>query len=382
MITGITNLTSKNDFGRPIAEQPASYSGNMQKTFLYIGKSANKTDKCLSFFDSSHNTASLFLAKEHLLFLKAAGHNLPDVIIIDIAFNRDQLLKFTQFLNSNSWSSVIPVIYNETALNKTHLPQLKDIGLADDIVNISDYCNELYKKASFLRKVKLHPHHKAIPSGSIAAQDDVNRISYWKRSFDVLIASFLLILLSPVFLFIIVAIKLESKGPAIYTSKRAGRGFKVFNFFKFRTMIADAETKVAELSALNLYGNGNDASSTTFFKIKDDPRITKVGAFLRNTSLDELPQLINVLKGEMSIVGNRPLPLYEAATLTTNEGAERFLAPAGITGLWQVTKRGREDMSAEERLSLDIDYARNHGFASDLRILLCTPTALFQKTNV
>ena len=145
-------------------------------------------------------------------------------------------------------------------------------------------------------------------------------------------------------------------------------------------MIADAENKVEELSALNLYGN--NTSSTTFFKIKNDPRVTKVGAFLRNTSLDELPQLFNVLKGEMSIVGNRPLPLYEASALTTNEGAERFLAPAGITGLWQVTKRGREDMSAEERLSLDIDYARNHGFVSDFRILLCTPTALFQKTNV
>ncbi len=380
MITGTTILRSQNDVVKHIAEQPLPHSGNTEKAFLYIGKSANKTNKCLSFFDRSHNTVSLFLAKEHLLFLQSAGHNLPDVIIIDIAFNKDQLIKFSGFLNSNLWSSVIPVIYNETALNKKYLPQLKAIGLADDIVNISDYCNELYKKASFLKKVKSHSHQKASESTSITSLSEVNKIGYWKRSFDILIATSLLIVLSPVFLFIIIAIKLESNGPAIYTSKRAGRGFKVFNFFKFRTMIADAENKVGELSALNLYGN--DISTTTFFKIKDDPRITKVGAFLRNTSLDELPQLINVLKGEMSIVGNRPLPLYEAAALTTNEGAERFLAPAGITGLWQVTKRGREDMSAEERLNLDIYYARNHGFASDFRILLCTPTALFQKTNV
>lgn len=380
MITGTTFLRSQNDLVQHTTEQEIPYSGNTEKTFLYIGKSANKTNKCLSFFDRSHNTVSLFLAKEHLLFLQSGGHNLPDVIIIDIAFNKDQLLKFSEFLNYNSWSSVIPVIYNETALNKKHLPQLKAIGLADDIVNIGDYCNELYKKASFLKKVKSHSYQKTTQSTVITSSSEVNRISYWKRAFDILIATLLLIILSPVFLFIIIAIKLESKGPAIYTSKRAGRGFKVFNFFKFRTMIADAENKVGELSALNLYGN--DTSTTTFFKIKDDPRITKVGALLRNTSLDELPQLINVLKGEMSIVGNRPLPLYEASALTTNEGAERFLAPAGITGLWQVTKRGREDMSAEERLSLDIDYARNHGFASDFRILLCTPTALFQKTNV
>ena len=378
MITG-TTLLSQNDFVQHIPEQPIPSLANAEKTFLYIGKSANKTNKCLTFFDKSHNTVSLFLAKEHLLFLQAGGHNLPDVIIIDIAFNKDQLLKFSGFLNSNTWSSGIPVIYNETALYKKHLPQLKAIGLADDIVNISDYCNELYKKASFLKKVKSHSHQKATQSTSITSSE-VSKIGYWKRSFDIIIATSLLIVLSPIILFIIIAIKLESKGPAIYTSKRAGRGFKVFNFFKFRTMIADAENQVGELSALNLYGN--DTRTTTFFKIKDDPRITKVGAFLRNTSLDELPQLINVLKGEMSIVGNRPLPLYEASALTTNEGAERFLAPAGITGLWQVTKRGREDMSAEERLNLDITYARNQNLLKDFKILLHTPSALFQKTNV
>ena len=160
MITGTTISRSQSDFVRHLAEQPASHSAHAEKTFLYIGKSANKTNKCLSFFDKSHNTVSLFLAKEHLLFLQYAGHSLPDVIIIDIAFNKDQLVKFREFLNTNSWSSVIPVIYNETALNKKHLPQLKAIGLADDIVNISDYCNELYKKASFLKKVKSHSHKK------------------------------------------------------------------------------------------------------------------------------------------------------------------------------------------------------------------------------
>ncbi len=380
MITGTTFSSNQNNLVKQMTQQESPYSEIAEKTFLYVGKSANKTGKCLSFFDKSHNTASLFLAKEQLLQLHSAGQNLPDVIIIDVPFNHDQLSKFGEFLTSALWSSVIPVIYNETALNKKHLIQLKSIGLADDIVNISDYCNELYKKASFLKKVKSHSHKKALQPSGVASSSETNKISYLKRTFDIFIATCLLIVLLPVFILILIAIKLESKGPAIYTSKRAGRGFKVFNFFKFRTMVADAETKVGELSALNLYGN--TSNGTTFFKIKDEPRITKVGAFLRNTSLDELPQLINVLLGEMSIVGNRPLPLYEASALTTNEGAERFLAPAGITGLWQVTKRGREDMSAEERLSLDINYARNHSFASDFRILMCTPTALFQKTNV
>ena len=378
MITGTTTLISSTD-AVPRREQVDQISSNTDKSFLYIGKAVNRTEKCLSFFDKSYDRASLFLAKEHLLFLQSAGQKLPDVIIIDIPFNKDQLIKFSAFLGSNGWSAVIPIIYNETALSKNNLPQLKSIGLADDIVNISDYCDELHKKATFLKKVKAHAKQKAADLASVTDMR-IRKIPYSKRAFDILIATIMLIVLAPLFLLILIAIKIESKGPAIYKSKRAGRGFQVFNFFKFRTMVADAEHKVGELSEFNLYGNGTVASA--FFKIKDDPRVTRVGAFLRNTSLDELPQLINVLRGEMSIVGNRPLPLYEASALTTNEGAERFLAPAGITGLWQVTKRGREDMSAEERLSLDIDYARNHGFVSDFRILLCTPTALFQKSNV
>jgi len=107
-----------------------------------------------------------------------------------------------------------------------------------------------------------------------------------------------------------------------------------------------------------------------------------VGAFLRNSSLDELPQLFNVLLGDMSLVGNRPLPLYEAETLTTDVWAERFMAPAGITGLWQIKKRGQDDMSVEERIGLDIAYANRNNFMYDLWIMANTPTALIQKSSV
>jgi lipopolysaccharide/colanic/teichoic acid biosynthesis glycosyltransferase len=120
-----------------------------------------------------------------------------------------------------------------------------------------------------------------------------------------------------------------------------------------------------------------------FFKMANDPRITKVGRILRNTSIDELPQFINVLKGDMSIVGNRPLPLYEAELLTTDQWSKRFLAPAGITGLWQVTKRGGSNvMSADERKQLDIEYAENFSFWYDIKILLKTIPAMLQHENV
>src|SRR4030095_6430945 len=115
-------------------------------------------------------------------------------------------------------------------------------------------------------------------------------------------------------------IKLESNGPVFYNSYRAGRGFKIFKFFKFRTMYVGADSRVDELANMNLYSVGGQV----FFKANNDPRVTRVGAMLRNTSLDELPQLLNVLMGDMSIVGNRPLPLYEASALTTHEVAARF----------------------------------------------------------
>ena len=120
----------------------------------------------------------------------------------------------------------------------------------------------------------------------------------------------------------------------------------------------------------------------SFVKLDNDPRITHFGKFLRNSSLDELPQLYNVLKGDMSIVGNRPLPLYEAEQLTTDLWARRFLAPAGITGLWQVTRRGRSNMSEQERKRLDVAYADNASFWNDIKIMFQTVPALFQRKSV
>ncbi|HAA16944.1 MAG TPA: hypothetical protein DCE41_36615 [Cytophagales bacterium] len=248
-------------------------------------------------------------------------------------------------------------------------------------------------------------------------KDQLYRAS--KRGFDVLVSSFLLLMLSPLLLLIALLVVLESKGPVFYTSLRAGKNFQVFPFFKFRTMCADAEQRLGKLMHLNQYtkegihpdrtaatkeypkeiydeediliGDGfalseedyrkQEAEKSSFVKIKKDPRVTRVGAFLRKTSLDELPQLLNVLRGEMSLVGNRPLPLYEAEQLTTDEAIERFYAPAGITGLWQVTDRGKA-VSIENRNHLDIKYAHEASWWMDLIILFKTPLAAIQREQV
>jgi lipopolysaccharide/colanic/teichoic acid biosynthesis glycosyltransferase len=185
---------------------------------------------------------------------------------------------------------------------------------------------------------------------------------------------------SPVLLLTALLIRLESRGPVIYRSKRAGRDCREFDFLKFRSMYPDADRRLKELQHLNQYKNAGDG--VTFMKLKNDPRITRVGRFIRKFSIDELPQLINIIRGDMSLVGNRPLPLYEAKQLTQDDFAERFLAPAGLTGLWQVTKRGKDDMSVKERMNLDITYAKKYSLAMDLKIFFKTFGAFIQKENV
>ena len=204
--------------------------------------------------------------------------------------------------------------------------------------------------------------------------------NFMKRSLDIFLAGGGLVLLSPVLLVIAAMIRIESKGPIFYAAKRAGRNYRVFKFYKFRSMVPDADKQLDKLKHLNQYDT--NTTGPVFYKVSNDPRITKLGAFLRNSSLDELPQLLNVLKGDMSLVGNRPLPLYEATGLTTDECVERFLAPAGITGLWQVSKRGKKDMSVKERIDLDINYAHKRSFRYDMWLIASTPFALVQKDNV
>jgi lipopolysaccharide/colanic/teichoic acid biosynthesis glycosyltransferase len=198
-----------------------------------------------------------------------------------------------------------------------------------------------------------------------------------KRVFDIVGAALGILLTSVIWLPVALAIVLESKGPIFYKSKRVGTGYRVFDFFKFRSMYVGADARLFEFQHLNQYNGGGTVS--LFVKLNQDPRVTRVGRFIRKYSLDELPQLINVLRGEMSLVGNRPLPLYEAEQLTRDEWSARFLAPAGITGLWQVSRRGQADMSAEERIALDVAYSKNYSIWLDLKILLRTFGAIVQQ---
>jgi exopolysaccharide biosynthesis polyprenyl glycosylphosphotransferase len=190
-----------------------------------------------------------------------------------------------------------------------------------------------------------------------------------KRTFDLVVSVVSLVALSPVFLVIAVAVKLSSRGPVIYRSVRPGMAGKPFFCFKFRTMREHAEQIQAELEPFN-------EQSGALFKIRDDPRMTRIGRFLRRFSLDELPQLVNVVRGEMSLVGPRPLPMRDFDRLA-DWHKKRYLVLPGITGLWQVS--GRADLDFDDLVRLDFLYLERWSIMLDLSILLKTIPAVLTR---
>ena len=309
----------------------------------------------------------------------------------------------------------------------------------NDTISANSSITELNKKIQFISDREMMLFDDAPSKHRILRF----KIPLWKRLFDIFFSLLGIIILSPVFIITAIAIRLESKGPIIFKSKRVGTNYTVFNFLKFRSMYSDAEQRLKEVAkeAGNQYAEkeeteekdhqsvitaplGDEAemmmmdmgmesdmmisddevmlvgddfvvaesdfnrekeveNNNAFVKIENDPRVTKVGKFIRKYSIDELPQLFNILKGDMSIVGNRPLPLYEAEKLTVDSSIDRFMAPAGLTGLWQVEERGKGGMmSAEERKQLDIIYGQTYCFTMDMKIIFRTLTAFIQKDNV
>ncbi|HEY8389175.1 MAG TPA: sugar transferase [Parasegetibacter sp.] len=355
-------------------------SASINQEFLYFGQEKPTIDSLLGMFNAGYCFKDVQAAQSAIISLVEKKKAMPSVVFLESRLEKEAIEKITSFLSLKGLGH-LPVLVNVPYLASETVSSFKEISSVDDVICINQMSEAaLQKKIAFLSSIKKAMDGQEVVN-RVCSENNLKDPSYiCKRAFDIVVSLIGLIILSPLMLLIAIAIKLESRGPVFYMANRAGRGFRVFNFYKFRTMAVGADQMVSSLVHLNQYGCSG--SGPVFFKVSNDPRITKVGAFLRNTSLDEIPQLFNVLKGDMSLVGNRPLPLYEAATLTTDEWAGRFMAPAGITGLWQIKKRGDKNMSAEERINLDIDYAVKHNFMYDLWIIANTPTALLQKEKV
>ena len=320
------------------------------------------------------------------------------------------------------------ILISETLSKEEKIPYLR--AGTDCMISKNTSKDDLQKLFSVI--IDFKEKEKARKDNQISSLTEF-RLPLWKRTSDILASGSAILCLSPILILTALAIRTESNGKIVYKSKRVGSNYKIFDFYKFRSMYSDADKRLAEYQQLNQYTkniaeeeslNSSSAAeisqqscsseqkqeqeqdillfsdnlstsennylktkrterSNAFFKLENDPRITRVGHFIRKYSIDELPQLFNILKGDMSVVGNRPLPLYEAELLTSDEYVQRFMGPAGLTGLWQVEKRGGAGkMSAEERKQLDIKYAKEFSFRMDMRIIIKTFTAFIQKEDV
>lgn len=401
------------------AEKETGYSSAIKSiTVLYIGGDIVSYEQLIADnllkVERVENTllAIRYLNQKPAIQAILCENNMPGITGVGVF----KILNENHLIGKN-----VPFIVFDRRLDENLRKQALEAGI-DDLYIKPLNPHLIYQRLLFLMKYK--PLFKQFPTPAISQQRDYS-IPFIKRAFDLISSGMALLVISPLLLLVALLIKIESKGPVFYISRRVGTGYSVFNFYKFRSMYTGAERQLKSLGAKNQYGAvseeitpedlnrqcplctelGRNCSpilyiegkeiceneylmikrertKATFIKIADDPRVTRIGRFIRKTSIDELPQLINVLKGDMSIVGNRPLPLYEAELLTSDEWGERFLGPAGITGLWQVYKRGRKEMSDEERKQLDNQYARNNSFLGDLKIIFMTIPALFQKENV
>tara|TARA_B100000809_G_scaffold169704_1_gene167076 strand:- start:25144 stop:26307 length:1164 start_codon:yes stop_codon:yes gene_type:complete len=352
-----------------------------------------------------------------------------DVIICEYNLSGNTGLFLYDRINEDPKLDKIPFVLVSEEFSKDIFSTSFKMGISDYFVSSSTDIQQIIEKSISLSRLKDF-NYESIDTNK---EPELYKLPLSKRIFDIFFASLTLLLVAPFLLITMIAIRLESKGKVYYIAKRVGRN--PFDFYKLRSMRTGSDEllhklakeknqynteqvesevnidlacpKCSKLSkgescSPNLYIGDTiicdywynyqkkeiNNNTSTFIKITDDPRITKIGKIIRNTSFDELPQLINVIKGDMSIVGNRPLPLYEAELLTKDKMAKRFLAPAGITGLWQVELRGKGGkMSEEERIELDNEYANhfiadNYSFWYDIKLILRTIPALLQKSAV
>lgn len=347
-----------------------------QKTFLFIGNQSAQLCEQFKQSDLLPTSQLVRLSDRYAYDRWSRQHQgTPTAVVCDAGYPIDELRALKQ--DVSRWQSLPLILYSNYDTAECRSKALVPSAVAEDFLHRTLGLDNMKERIAFLSKLKKLP---AAPPAKSSAERQRVSYSFAKRAFDVVVAGLGILLASPILLLITVAIKLESRGPVFFVSKRAGAKYKVFNFYKFRSMRSDADKMRNDLKSLNTYyaKDRNEKDEPFFFKVKNDPRVTRVGRLLRKTSLDELPQLFNVLKGDMSLVGNRPLPLDEGATLTIDRWADRFLAPAGMTGLWQIASN-KDSMSVSERIDLDLAYVKNSSFSLDMKILLKTLPAMLQK---
>jgi len=310
------------------------------------------------------------------------SNGLPDGIVCDKSIAEDDAFSFHQFwIDQFDIQSNIPFIILDEERNQNTIEKAVQLKI-DDVYTKPVGAETLLSRILFLKKIK--PLAELDSSNKTTAK--WYQITFFKRTFDLILASLGLLISSPLLLIIVLAIKIESRGKIYSISQRVGTGFKLFNLYNLRSRYSNPDKRSQELSHLNQYLKEAHQANTEKSN-ENDPRLTKVGFIIHKTGVDKWLQLINVLKGDLSLVGNRPIRLFEAELLTVSDWYDRINGPAGMTGLWRIkTHRNYRSLPAEDRKFLDNRYSkiaiRKYPFWKDLLIILRTIPALVQKKNV
>jgi lipopolysaccharide/colanic/teichoic acid biosynthesis glycosyltransferase len=327
--------------------------------FFYIGTQVRHISKLTDFFEFGYTTISpdqaIFTLKR--LLKRTEDVTIPDVIIVEAGIGIEKLMELHRFISGYKILADMPFIVEGTGLSRTAIAELKRHTFIDEILFMTEFAGaEVAQKVKFVKKVKQNWVHQPATCSvekSFPLFPDLR--SFFKRVLDIAITASLLLVLSPVMLLLALAIKLDSNGPVLQASKRIGRGYKPFDLLKFRTTVSGDH--------------------------EDDPvQLSRMGLVLQKTGLNDLPQLLNVLMGDLSLVGSRPLTPTEAAKLTTDYWSKRFLSPAGITGLWQF-KKEKELLPVEECQSVENGFADQPDLLYDLWVIANRPPAMVQERN-
>jgi lipopolysaccharide/colanic/teichoic acid biosynthesis glycosyltransferase len=304
---------------------------------------------------------------------KMADHSAQseiDVLFLDLgAWTTGHISQLKELRKLDKAGKML-VIANAREIDLESKKQMQNTGFLDELVDFRSETALLGDKIAFLRQFRAKTAGGYRPSVGLREVQMLRGAYFIKRFIDLTIASILIMLLSPLLAFIALAVGMESKGPVFSGVYRAGRGYRVFKLWSFRTMRVGADRMLQSIAHLNTFNNFGH--SPHCFPGGRDPRLTRVGGFLLQSGLSKLPSLWNVILGDMSLVGNRPLPLYEASAMTTDAWVERFMAPTGLTGLWALAGVEQGGHAAAEKLRADLSYARTAGFVLDVKIIVMT----------
>lgn len=344
----------------------------MNERLLVVDDSPQELKLLTIAFESQHYDVQAVLSGEEALRLVRTWQ--PDLVLLDVRMPILDGYETARHLQSFEGTRDVPIMM------LTAMSNAEDDSLASGAV---DFVTKPFDLDSLRRRVRAHlDYYKRVkrskeyvpervielPPMMTRRRGRLLRAVYYasKRAFDFTLGTIMLVAFLPVFLAVAIAIRLESPGPIVFVQQRTGYNGKRFKMYKFRTMVANAEELKEKYRHLN-------EMTWPDFKITNDPRVTRIGRFLRKTSLDELPQLWNIVTGSMSFVGPRPTS-FKAETYQLWH-TERLEAKPGLTGLWQIG--GRADVDFDERVELDIEYIERQSWGLDMRILFATAGAVF-----